>query len=72
MKVGNIVKRNPRYWEHIQGIKDSIRNQIGIIVQYEKGPKWHHSGEYFVVMWSHGDGLDWKEPYMLEVISECG
>ena len=64
-----MVKRCPRFWKDIK-LTDSQREQIGIIIQYEKSPKWHISGEYFVVMWSDGDSLDWKDPDTLEVVSE--
>ena len=70
MKVGDLVRRCPHYWSDVPELTEDERGQLGIIVQYEKAPAWHHTGEYFVVLWSDGDCLDWKEEKQLEVVHE--
>ena len=60
MNVGDLVRRDPLFWEEIQLTKYEIL-QTGIIVSTE--------GIYYVVMWS--DGLDWRISESIEVVSEC-
>jgi hypothetical protein len=51
MKVGDLVKRCPRFWNSVVHLTDDERSEIGIIVEHDVGPKWNQLEEYFVVMW---------------------
>ncbi len=69
MKVGDLVKRCPHFWNSADALMtDYERSEIGIIVQFEKSAAWHPGQEYFVVMWK--DGLDWRRHESIMVINE--
>ena len=75
MKKGDLVKRCFHYWNSASSTRSLLTDrdfaQIGIIVQHDLCPKWNPRREYFVVMWSGSEGLDWRVPESIEGMNEA-
>ena len=73
MKVGDLVRRCPHFWNSADSTRsfltDRDLSEVGIIVEHDIGPRWNRLEEYFVVMWSRSDGLDWRVRKSIKVIS---